>query len=237
MNPSTLYTVRGLIEQVCENVGSTDSVTQAQARRWLNRALIRFMELGQWPWQKFYGEDVSTIANEATVIIPNTLEITALFMRSPYQKKLDLIEDREFRAKFPNDTFTGCPYFYRMNGVNTANPNSLVIGLYPIPDAVYDLKFDGIRPIVLPNSDSQDIRSVTGMPSTLVDVLIDMATAIGFRSDDDKKAQELLAESLARLERAFGMNDSKIDDHLVMAPFGGSDPVLTGDPLFPPNMS
>ena len=159
-------------------------------------------------------------------------------MSSPYQKKLDLIEDREFRARFPNDTFTGCPYFYRVHGTSTSNPDYLSFAFYPIPDAVYTIKYDGVRPIELPSSDSMDIRVTTGMPSMLADVLIDMATAIGFVGDDDVKADRQLASAIARLENAYKMNDSQIDDRLVARPFGGVEDMQGAqDPWLPTNYS
>lgn len=237
VNPNSLYTTTGLKAQVAKNVGSTDAITLSDAEIWLQRALIRFMELGEWSWQKVYDQEIYTVANSKTVYVPNALKIYSLFMSSPIQRKLVLIEDRKFRQMYPNDTFTGSPYHWRTAGRSKFNPDTLEIGLYPIPDAVYTLKYDGVRSISMPISVSQDIRTVTGMPTNLVDLVIEMATAIGFKGDDDRKASEQMSEALLRLERAYANDQSEIDDRLVAAPFEEGDANSLADPLLPPQYS
>lgn len=237
MNPSQLYTIRGMIRQVCQNVGSLDEQTQEQAYVWINRALIRFSELGQWSWQKFYGDTVDTVVNEAIVTLPNVFEVTSMYMASPYQKKLVLIEDRQFRAQYPNDTFTGCPYFYRLTGTSKSNADAIDVGFYPIPDSTYTIKFDGVRPISLPTSLSQDIRQYTGMPANIVDIVIDMATAIGYEADDDVDESSRFARAVARMEAAYQKDQSKIDDRLIMSPFDALEAAELAMPQFPPQFS
>lgn len=237
MNPAQLYTIRGIVRQVCQNVGSLDETTQEQAYTWVNRALIRFSELGEWSWQKFYGESLTTVASQAIVTLPNVFKVTSMFMASPYQKKLVMIEDRQFRAQYPNDTFTGCPYFYRTAGTSKSNADAIELGFYPIPDAAYTINYDGVRPIALPTSLSQDIRQYTGMPANIVDIVIDMATAIGYEADDDVNEGPRFARAVARMEAAYQKDQSQIDDRLVMSPFGEVDAYQMQDPLFPPQYS
>lgn len=237
MNPSQLYTIRGIVRQVCQNVGSLDEQTQEQAYTWINRALIRFSELGQWSWQKFYGESINTVSGQAIVTFQDVFEVTSMYMAAPYQKKLVLIEDRQFRAQYPNDTFTGCPYFYRLAGTSKSVENAIEIGFYPIPDAVYTISYDGVRPIALPTSLSQDIRQYTGMPANIVDIVIDMATAIGYEADDDVDENSRFMRAVARMESAYQKDQSKIDDRLIMSPFDAMDASQLAEPQFPPQYS
>lgn len=222
---------------MCLNVGATDDITQAQARKWINRAIVRFEEVGYWPWQYIYQQAINTVASQQTLNIPGVYKINSLYMRTPIQRNLVLVEDRQFRAMYPNDTFTGCPYFYRLNGNMGSVVNTQVIGLYPIPDAIYGLLYDAVRPIPLLVNDTDDIRLVTGMPSNLVDLVVEMATAIGYKQDDDVKSSEQMNECLARMKQAYEDATTQINDRLISAPFGDYDSVAYADPLFPPQYS
>lgn len=237
MSATDLFTLADLSNEVCLNVGDTSDVTQAFARKWINRALIRFSEVGYWPWQYAYQQSVSTVAAQTTVDITNAIKVTSLYMSSPIQRNLVLVEDRQFRAMFPNDTFTGCPYFYHVYGNSYTTANTLKLALYPIPDAIYSLKFDVIRPINLLSSDTDDIRVVTGMPSNLVDLVVEMATAIGYKADDDVKSGEQMKEAMLRLQQAYEDATTQINDRLIAAPFGDYDTVADAMPLFPPQYS
>jgi len=103
-----------------------------------------FSELGQWSWQRVYGQTLTTVAGTVEYDV-GAIKINSLYMASPIQRDLILIEDRRFRQLYPNDNFTGAPYFWRRMGQSKTTLNTQIIGLYPTPDAVYTLKFDGFR--------------------------------------------------------------------------------------------
>jgi len=237
MAANDLFSLADLSNEVCLNIGSVDDLTQLQARKWINRALIMFEEMGYWPWQYVYQQPLATVANQQTLDVPDIIKINSLFMTSPIQRNLVLVEDRQFRAMYPNDTFTGTPYFYRMNGMSKTVINTTIIGLYPIPNAAYDLLYDGVRPITLLVNDEDDIRQVTGMPSNLVALVVEMATAIGYKQEDDVKAREQLEEAVGRLKKAYEDATTQINDRLIMVSSEYDDYTAYQDPLFPPQYS
>jgi hypothetical protein len=106
------------------------------------------------------------------------------------------------------------------------------IGLYPIPDAAYTLKWDGIKPITLLSATTDDVRIVTGMPSHYVDALIEMATAIGWNEVDDAEAKAKLQEAVLRLEALWKRDSHSIEDTHLMRGFDSDD--YHRDPVLPP---
>lgn len=184
----------------------------------------------------FPGLTAVTVAGTRTYNVRNCLRITSLYIASPLERKLRLLDDREYRRRYPNDTMQGTPYWYLNRGrgaVDANNLDILKIGLYPVPDAAYTLLWDGIRPINLLVSDSDDIRLITGMPSNLVDIVIEMATAIQWKEIDDAAAATQLQEALMRLKGAWESGSHDIEDRHIMASF--DEDMDYADPVLPPN--
>lgn len=236
MAADSLFLLSEIATQVGLNVGATDDITLAKAKKWINRALLRFSEMGYWSWQRFYARSTATVASQEENSITDVVKITSIWISSPLQRKLELVPDRKFRALYPNNTATGTPYYWRRTGWSTSTVNTMKIGFYPIPDAIYTLKYDGIKPITLLTSDSQDIRLITGMPSNLVDLVIEMATAIGFKESDDVASAEQMNECMIRLKAAYGDDNSEIEDRLIMAQME-TDLDQYFDPVLPPTYS
>lgn len=239
MAATDLFTLQDLQTQVCLNLGATDDISMAKAGKYINRALIRFAEMGEWSWQRVYdqpfpGATSVTVANQMTYEVRNCLRMTSLYISSPTERKLVLMGDREFRSRFPNPFATGTPYYYLHRGrtANVTDKDILKIGLYPVPDAAYTLKWDGVRPITLLSSLTDDVRALTGMPVNLVDILIEMATAIGWKEIDDADAASQLQEVLARLKGAYNEDRHDIEDRHIMADFDGD--IDFADPVLPP---
>jgi hypothetical protein len=138
---------------------------------------------------------------------------------------------------YPNNTANGNPYYWRRMGSSTTVVNTIKIGVYPIPDAIYTLKYDGVKPIVSLVNDTDDIRLITGMPNTLVDLVIEMATAIGWTQIDDSEATNKLKECLVRMETAYGQDKSEIDDRLIMSPMEVDEWNKYWDPVLPSNFN
>ena len=246
MAATDLYTLANLADQVCLNVGATDNVTQAKAKKWINRAILRFQEMGEWSFQRVYEQAFPgspngsvTVSGTKVYTVPNCFRIESLYLRSPIQRRLVMLDDRKYRRMYPNDVATGSPYYYRLAGRSHSATvqNALKVGLYPIPDAAYTLLWDGIKPLTLLSSDSDDIRTVTGMPDFMLDLVIEMATAIGFKEIDDSVSPGQLQETLVRLKGAYSKDQHDIDLRLIMAPFESEDVDRYFDPSLDPRFN
>lgn len=237
MAANDLYTLAHLSDQVCLNIGDTSDITQAKAKKYINRALLFFAECGDWPWQRIYNQSFSTVASTEEYEIAGVKEITCVFLNSPLQRKLRKLEDREFRAMYPNNTATGTPYFYRDLGWSTTTVDTKKIGLYPIPDSVATIKYDAVRAIQELTSDTQDVRLITGMPKHLINLLIEIATTLGWKEMDDQDDRANLEEVLVRLKAVYNQSMNSIEDVHIMAPLQGADINATFDPILDPRFS
>ena len=237
MAATDLFQLQYIANQVCLNVGATDNLTQTKARLWINRCIIRMQEMGEWSWQGAYGLSFNTVANQNTYTIPGVLKILTMYLSSPIQRKMTLLAERQFRRMYPNDSAVGTPYYFRKAGWSKATVDSPIFGLYPIPDAIYTVKYDAILPIPLLVNDTDDIRLLTGMPSNLVDLIIEMATAIGFKEEQDVDSSSQMQECMVRLKAAYGDDHSEIEDRLVMAPMEADDIDRYFDPQLDPRFN
>src|ERR1044072_3001274 len=122
MAATDLFTLAQLADQTCQNLGATDDISQAKAKKYVNRALIRFSELGEWSWQRGYdlpfptSTSTTTTASQKEYSVVNCLRIESLYIASPIQRRLILLPDRNYRKMSPNDTATGTPYYWRLAG-------------------------------------------------------------------------------------------------------------------------
>ena len=246
MAANDIFTLASLADQVSLNVGSQDNITELKAQKWINRALLRFQELGEWSWQRVYEQPFPNaaapvlVANQKVYTVSNCLRIESIFLRSPIQRRLVMLEDRQYRRMYPNDTATGTPYYYRLPGrtnVDNQHLNSRNVGFYPIPDSGYTVLWDGVAPINYLLNTTDDIRVLTGMPDFLVDLVIEMATAIGWKEIDDADGQAQMAEVLKRLKGAYSDDQNEIDSRLIMAPFESEDIDRYFDPQLNPNFN
>lgn len=235
MAANDLFSFSSLKLQVGENVGDQSDLTLEQAGKWINRALLMFSEVGEWSWQRLYNQSVNTMAGTATVELAGVLRVESIYTQTPLQRKLTLIEDRLFRIRFPNATATGTPYYWRIAGRKRADTDTQIIGLYPIPDSIYTLNYDCVKPITLLVDDTDDIRTDTGMPSVYVNLVVELATALGMKADDDVKAKEQLEECVVRLESFYQKDQNQIDDRLITRPQESEDLNRFFDPVLPPN--
>lgn len=243
MAANSLFILSDLANQVCLNLGATDDLSQLKAQKYINRALIRFSEMGIWSWQKVYaqafpGATSVTVNGTFEYSVKNCLEIHSLYFDPTNSNvgRLILMGDREFRQRYSQANATGRPYLYLERGRANADTNNLdtqKIGLYPIPDAAYTLKWDGIKPISLLTSASDDVRVVTGMPVSMIDILIEMATAIGWKEIDDAQAAEQMQEVMVRLKGMYQKDNHSIEDNHVFRSFEGED--FYRDPTLPAN--
>ena len=241
--PSFLFTFADLADQVCINYGAQDNITQAKARKFINRAILRFIEMGNWSWQSVFEQPFPnpqapvTVSNQKAYLMPNCLEINSLYMRSPIQRRLIRLDQRKYRRMYPNDTAVGTPYYYVDRGRAPGTIDNRMVSLYPIPDSSYQLLWDGIVAIPLLVNDTDDFRVVCGIPGYFSDLLIEMATAIGWKEVDDATQGQQLTEVLARLKSAYEEDQSSLEDRLIMAPFESEDIDRYFDPQLDPRFN
>lgn len=246
MAANSLFTLAELQLQVALNLGAVDDVSQARCAKYINRALIRFAEMGVWSWQRvfnqaFPGATSVTVAGTMEYSVKNCLEMTSLYfdpLSATNVGRLLLMGDREFRRLYTQATAQSRPYLYLERGranADTSNLDTLKIALYPIPDAAYTLKWDGLKPISLLTAASDDVRVVTGMPVTMVDILIEMATAIGWKEIDDATQGAQMQEVMMRLKGMYEKDNHSIEDSHIFQPFNGED--YYRDPQLPANFN
>lgn len=236
MAANSLFSLSDLAIQVAETYGDTSDFTLAKAKKWLNRGILYYAELGMWSFQRVYGQTISTVAGTTEYTV-GALKINSIYMSSPIQRTIMLIEDRRFRELYPNSNFSGVPFFWRRAGQSKVTVDAQIIGFYPIPDDVYTIKWDGIRTMDLMVNDTDDIRTVTGMPSKYVNMLIELAIAIGFKELDDAQYGEQFQECLVRLKGLYGDDQTEIEDVMVFATIDNWDSNFYQDPVLPPQFS
>lgn len=237
MAANDLFTLLDIATEVSQNYGDTSDITIAKAKKWVNRALMRISEMGTWSWQKVYDEALNTVAGTETYTLADGVKkINAIWIQGSTRRKLRLIEDRRFREIFTQPTTPqGTPLYYRNYG-RDATSGEKKIAIYPVPNAVYALKYDYDREIQMLVDNTDDVRVETGMPAHMIDALIELATAIGYRELDDSDYESAMAEALERWRALFADDSSEIDDRIRQAPFEADGPDLN-DPVLPSNYS
>lgn len=239
MAANSLYQLSDMAEQVAENYGDTSDITITKAKKWINRAGIIFSEVGDWRFLNVYGEILSTVVSqelyEVTPSGTNKVnKILTLYSSQPIQRRIQLIEDRQFRRLYPNNTATGFPYYYREAGRSTTVLDVPIIGLYPIPDSIITLRYDFKRQIPMLINDTDDPRLAWGMPQHYCELVIDLATAIGFRELDDSMHGEAYQEAMSRIAGAYKDDGANVENRFVFAPMESEDMDRFFDPMLDP---
>lgn len=234
MAANSLFTLEDLSLQVAQNYGDTSDITIAKCEKFINRALLRINEMGDWSWLMKYDATFNTTSGTETYTLgAGVKKVYALYYSDNVRRKLRLMDDRRFREIFTyNVTPTGTPLWYRLAGRDTTYGRRQV-KLFPIPNATIAMYYDYRQEISLLTATTDDVRVVTGMPDHMVDALIELATAIGYREQDDGDYESAMEEAMARLQRLLEDDLTEIDDRVRMANFEG-DSVYYGDPVLPP---
>lgn len=234
MAADSLYTLLDIATQVAQNYGDTSDITLAKAKQWVNRALIRIDEIGDFSWLMKFDETFNTVAGTETyTLVDGVKRIYAIYYQQNVRRKLRLMDDRRFREVFTYSVSPqGTPLWYRLYGRNATNGNRKV-ALWPIPNNAIAIYYDYRKEMTLLVNDSDDVRSVTGMPGHMVDALIELATAISFRELDDSDYESAMAEAVGRWQKLLAEDLSEIDDNIRMKNFE-SDSIYFGDPVLPP---
>jgi len=237
MASEDLFSFLDIATEVSQNYGATDDVTIAKAKKWVNRALVRISEVGHWSWRETFDTSVATVSGTETyVLAANVKHITALWIQDTARRKLRLIDNRRFRQIYTQATTPqGTPLYYRTYG-RDATTGYRKIALYPVPNAVFTVKYDYQKEMDLLVNNTDDVRVVTGMPDHMVDALIELATAISYREQDDSDYQSAMAESMARWRALYDEDNTEIDDVIRAASDDGGGGGYE-DPILPPSYS
>lgn len=159
-----------------------------------------------------------------------------LHMISP-MRKIRRIDTRMLRQIVPNNTQTqGVPLTYRLVGYDKARKAN-IISFWPIPDGVYNIFIDGDANIPLLNDADDDIRTVSGMPEEMIEVVISTAIAHMLRKIDDELYQSALAESNAMIEEAYFRMAADPDNENKARQYDVTYDSHVGDPTLPPQYS
>ena len=242
MAVNSLFTLEDIATQVALNYGDQTDFTIEKAKKWVNRALLRINEMGDWSWLMVFDATFNTASGtEAYTLADGVKRVYSLFITSSTaRRKLKLVDDRRFREVYTNTvTPQGTPHIYRLYGRSTAVgfEGRRKVALWPVPNATYAMYYDYRREIPL-FTDALDasgatVMEVTGMPAHMVDALIELATAISFRELDDSDYESAMAEAMARWNNLLADDLTEIDDSIRMRAFN-TETSYFGDPVLPP---
>lgn len=205
-------------------------------KRFLVRAAIRISteKNRRWSWLDVT-KSFDTIAGEETYTLPSCFKAAprALFIKGSNRRRLRRIPTNSFIDKVPDpSTDSGNPTFYDYAGVNSNG--SRLITLWPIPAGVEEIFVRGKRVIVAPSNDEVDIRAAFGMPEDVIEALIEYATALAWKGQNDARYQEQMGEAQHLLDEAYAA-DQENNDTRKRARMMESEDYSDGDPQLPAN--
>lgn len=234
MAATDLFTLEDLATEVAQNYGDTSDITIAKAKKWINRALLRINEMGDWSWLMTFDATFSTVSGtESYTLADGVKRVYSLFIQDTSRRVLRLMDDRTFREMNTSAVNPqGTPYSYRLYGRNSTNGRRKV-ALWPVPNAVFTMYYDYRKDISLLSADTDDVRITCGMPAHMVDALIELASAIGYRELDDSDYESAMAEAVVRWQNLLADDLTEIDDRIRQRSFD-DDFLPLGDPMLPP---
>ena len=71
MAANSLYTLDDLATEVAQNYGDVSDITIAKAKKWINRALMRINEMGDWSWLMTFDATFTTVYDSGTATLIN----------------------------------------------------------------------------------------------------------------------------------------------------------------------
>lgn len=219
---------------MAESLGAVDDVTVATCKRLVNRALVRISEKYDWPFLFVQGGTITTVASTETYSLDTTVQkVTSMYVTGTRSRVLRLMEGRQFRQTFTNPILsTGTPNYYRYAGVD-ASTGAKKVSLYTIPSTAETIYYDYVKKMPLLSNNTDDVRTVCGLPDHAVDALIELATAIGMRKFDDADYESAMAEAIVRWDAIYQDYTNEIDDRLRARSFEGAE-FIGMDPILPP---
>lgn len=238
MGIADLYTLQDLATEALEAYGDTSALSLPKGYKAINRAIQMINRRGTWIFAQVQSQELSTVADQENYNVTKADRgIRTIHISTTAWRKLERVDQREFRKRIPNNTTTtGTPSMYRVIGFNKST-KSYRIALYPIPDAVYTLLVDGEKNISLLEDADDDIRTTSGIPEEMIPTVIALATAILYEKKDDPQYKTKLMESLALLEEDYYRLAADPDSENRSREYGAGYDIASSDPVSPPNVS
>lgn len=236
MGVADFYSFLGLATEVAELYGAADPITITRAKRQLNRSLLR-MSRYKWSFMKEDEDETftTTSGEEFYTMDSSYRDILGLTIRDP-ERKLHEITTENLKFHFPDQTeSTGTPSHYRRVSFDRYS-KGIKIALWPIPDAAFTIYVDALKFIPLMSNNGDDIRSTSGIPEHLIDVVISLALSYMYRRGD---AKYNTAKQEAELLLLDALNDDGMsDDHnFQFSNVRATSRISDDDPMFPLNVS
>jgi len=236
MGAADLFTLQDIATEVGQTYGSTDTITLAKCKKWINRALVDISGFGPWPFLKDGDETLELEDDTSEYTLPCVVkEIRKLYYRDnddyslnyvPYDRWIDVIVD--------DQDADGTPTHYTIVGWDQYT-HGWKIRLWPQPSAAKTLYVSADKYIALFDSDKDDLRD--RMPETMLPVVIAIAEKYALR--DLNEITELQRDQQVEmlLTKAQGKHFNKKDMRHRARAHDGSDADPYRDPRLPPNYS
>jgi hypothetical protein len=227
----TLAQIIAEIDSHLFNQGSSSATsypTQAMIIRAINKHYMRFASLRQWQWKTVDGT-INTVAGIARIAMPDALSIpTNLNIRNIGQN-IAVKTRQAFLANYPfgwTNVGNGIPVI-AVEAPPAAN-NARQYDLWPAPDAIYTINYDGflhVTPLATPATD------ISIIPPEYEDYLIHAPLGELFTMRNDAaRSQYHQKEAKEISDRAFLENEQMI---MTMNTVRGDDMVQTQSLIFP----
>jgi hypothetical protein len=233
-DPSERFTFLEIATVVAENFGSTSAQSITRCKKLVNRAAERLVGHGRkWSWTKIT-DTFDTVADQAEYSLNDDVRKPFLFaLTGSTRGKLECMPDRSFVEAVPDaDETSGSPTLWRLDGVDSNG--QVQIALWPVPDAVYTVQYKYWKQMEPMVEDDDDVRSKMGLPAHMLEVLIQIATALSFKGIDDARYNDDMAEAMAMLDAAYA-DDQDNPDVTIRAPERTRDELTDGEPIYPSN--
>jgi hypothetical protein len=232
--PNELYRLENVVLDVARNFGNESTQSKDRIKRMINRAATRIIGHDRkWSWL-YVVDSFETAADVETYSLnQDTRSLLMLWKTGDNRGPIDRIPSRQFRKYVPDEsTYSGVPRLWDEAGVDTNG--SKVISLFPVPDNTYTVKYQYYRHLLPVRNDQTNLWAYWGMPPNIIEILIQMATALTFKGIDDDRYQTDIAEAEAMIVDAYAADQEK-GNTIIRAPAEDPDNFFSDGPMMPWN--
>lgn len=119
--------------------------------------------------------------------------------------------------------------------VGRDSSGAIQVRLWPIPDTEYRIYVDFKKNIEHMRQDQDDAREFFSLPPDMLEILIQMATALSFKGIDDARYTEDMAEAEFMLANAYA-DDQENNDTVIRAREIETEETIIDGPIYPSNI-
>lgn len=209
----------------------SDSTLDSLITAWVNNGLRNIIRRHTWEFL-FVEATVTTVASTETYSLASDVMRIYTVRNTTSSSKVNPIRVLDFYKSYPNPTATGSPTLYRLSGLAQTSASSLPlyqVSLFPIPDAVYSLKYTYYKRV----SDLSADADVPYIPVEYHELLCNYAASLFFTRIGDARSESentKFENGLRDMSEALSSNVVEQIDGLELAGAGGIPPA----PQFPP---